>query len=178
MASVGKPNPVGGHVGMRVWLRRILLGLSQEKLGDAISLTFQQVQKYERGANWIGASELLDLSGVLEVLVAYFYDAMGDDIRDQSKDQHQARNREPVPYEADPDPLTLRESIQLIRFITRLPMRPRATACSASPAVWRKTIPARNDIRLSPGSGTPLTCRGLRFPRKRGGMALVQFHLS
>jgi transcriptional regulator with XRE-family HTH domain len=73
----GKPNPVDVHVGARVRLRRTLLGMSQEKLGDAIGLTFQQVQKYERGANRIGASRLYHLSQVLDVPVAFFFDDIG-----------------------------------------------------------------------------------------------------
>ena len=76
----GKPNPVDVHVGGRVRLRRTLLGLSQEKLGEAIGLTFQQVQKYERGANRIGASRLWDLSRVLDVPVSYFFDEMEDGV--------------------------------------------------------------------------------------------------
>src|SRR6266567_5359493 len=71
-----KPNPTDSHVGARVRLRRTLLGMSQEKLGNAIGLTFQQVQKYERGANRIGASRLFDLSRVLDVPVAFFFDDM------------------------------------------------------------------------------------------------------
>ena len=76
----GKPNPVDIHVGARVRLRRTLLGMSQEKLGEAIGLTFQQVQKYERGANRVGASRLYDLSRVLEVPVSFFFDDMPDEI--------------------------------------------------------------------------------------------------
>ena len=72
----GKGNPIDMHVGARVRLRRTLLGMSQEKLGEAIGLTFQQVQKYERGANRIGASRLFDLSRVLDVPVSFFYDDM------------------------------------------------------------------------------------------------------
>jgi transcriptional regulator with XRE-family HTH domain len=72
----GKPSPVDVHVGSRVRLRRTLLGMSQEKLGEAIGLTFQQVQKYERGANRIGASRLFELSQVLDVPVAFFFDDM------------------------------------------------------------------------------------------------------
>src|SRR6266851_4174111 len=68
-----KPNPVDVHVGSRVRLRRTLLGLSQEKLGEAIGLTFQQVQKYERGANRIGASRLHELGTVLDVPVEFFF---------------------------------------------------------------------------------------------------------
>src|ERR1700692_2895352 len=67
-----KPNPIDVHVGARVRLRRTLLGMSQEKLGDAIGLTFQQVQKYERGTNRIGASRLFEWSQVLDVHVGFF----------------------------------------------------------------------------------------------------------
>src|SRR6266480_1858410 len=69
-----KPNPIDVQVGSRVRLRRNMLGLSQEKLGESIGLTFQQVQKYERGANRIGASRLPDLSQVLDVPVSFFFD--------------------------------------------------------------------------------------------------------
>lgn len=69
-----KPNPIDAHVGARVRLRRMLLGMSQEKLGEHLGLTFQQVQKYEKGVNRIGASRLFDLSRVLGVPVQFFYD--------------------------------------------------------------------------------------------------------
>lgn len=72
----GRPNPVDVHVGSRLRLRRTLLGMSQEKLGEALGLTFQQVQKYERGANRIGASRLFELSRVLDVPVSFFFDEM------------------------------------------------------------------------------------------------------
>src|SRR5579863_5515162 len=68
------PHPVDIHVGGRVRQRRTVLGLSQERLGEAIGLTFQQVQKYERGTNRIGASRLYDLSLVLNVPVGFFYE--------------------------------------------------------------------------------------------------------
>src|ERR1700724_1363620 len=71
-----RPNPIDIHVGARVRLRRTLLGMSQEKLGEAIGLTFQQVQKYERGANRVGDSRLYDLSRVLDVPVAFFFEEM------------------------------------------------------------------------------------------------------
>ncbi|MBI1209212.1 MAG: helix-turn-helix domain-containing protein [Azospirillum sp.] len=77
--KTGKPNPIDVHVGTRVRLRRTLLGMSQEKLGEALGLTFQQVQKYERGANRIGASRLFDLGRVLDVPVSFFFDDMPDD---------------------------------------------------------------------------------------------------
>ena len=72
------PHPTDVHVGARVRLRRTLLGMSQEKLGEALGLTFQQVQKYERGANRIGASRLHELSHVLEVPVGFFFEDMPD----------------------------------------------------------------------------------------------------
>ncbi|MBU3732043.1 MAG: helix-turn-helix transcriptional regulator [Beijerinckiaceae bacterium] len=68
------PNPVDVHVGSRVRMRRILIGMSQEKLGDALGLTFQQVQKYEKGTNRIGASRLQHISTILGVPVEYFFD--------------------------------------------------------------------------------------------------------
>lgn len=69
-----KPNPVDIHVGGRVRFRRMLLGMSQERLGERLGLTFQQVQKYEKGINRIGASRLYDLAHVLGVPVQFFYD--------------------------------------------------------------------------------------------------------
>lgn len=70
------PNPVDIHVGGRVRLRRMLVGLSQEKLGDSMGLTFQQIQKYEKGINRIGASRLYKLSQVLDVPVGFFFDGL------------------------------------------------------------------------------------------------------
>jgi len=65
------PNPTDQHVGSRVRMRRMMLAMSQEKLGDALGLTFQQVQKYEKGANRIGASRLQQISHILQVPVAF-----------------------------------------------------------------------------------------------------------
>lgn len=76
----GQPNPIDVYVGARLRLRRSLLGLSQEALGAALGLTFQQVQKYERGANRIGASRLFDLARALGVDVDYFYEDMGEEV--------------------------------------------------------------------------------------------------
>jgi transcriptional regulator with XRE-family HTH domain len=72
------PNPIDRHVGSRVRMRRMMLSMSQEKLGDALSLTFQQVQKYEKGTNRIGASRLQQISNVLQVPVAFFFDGAPD----------------------------------------------------------------------------------------------------
>jgi transcriptional regulator with XRE-family HTH domain len=68
------PNPVDKHVGSRVRMRRMMLTMSQEKLGDALGLTFQQVQKYEKGTNRIGASRLQQISQILQVSVSFFFE--------------------------------------------------------------------------------------------------------
>ncbi|EME71466.1 transcriptional regulator [Paramagnetospirillum caucaseum] len=98
-------------------LRRTLLGMSQEKLGEAIGLTFQQVQKYERGANRIGASRLFDLSRVLDVPVSYFFDDMADQVQAQSPVNiikgSAGLSEEPATFEADP--MTKRETLELVR---------------------------------------------------------------
>jgi transcriptional regulator with XRE-family HTH domain len=106
-----EPNPTDVHVGARVRLRRTLLGMSQEKLGDAIGLTFQQVQKYERGANRVGASRLFDLSRVLDVPVAFFFEdiAPGGDV--MARPGGLAEPGEG--YEADP--MLKRETLELVR---------------------------------------------------------------
>ncbi len=71
-----RANPIDVHVGSRVRLRRMLLGMSQEKLGEHLGLTFQQIQKYEKGINRIGASRLFDLARVLGVPVQFFYEEL------------------------------------------------------------------------------------------------------
>ena len=74
MIAKKAPNPTDKHVGARVRMRRMMLGMSQEKLGDALGLTFQQVQKYEKGANRIGASRLQQISNILQVPVSFFFE--------------------------------------------------------------------------------------------------------
>jgi transcriptional regulator with XRE-family HTH domain len=115
-----KPNPIDIHVGSRVRLRRTLLGMSQEKLGEAIGLTFQQVQKYERGANRIGASRLYDLSRVLDVAVSYFF----DDITPVTASAAEARLggivEEPASPAQEADPMMRRETLELVRAYYRI----------------------------------------------------------
>jgi transcriptional regulator with XRE-family HTH domain len=72
------PNPIDKHVGSRVRMRRMMLSMSQEKLGDALGLTFQQVQKYEKGTNRIGASRLQQIAHILEVPVSFFFEGAPD----------------------------------------------------------------------------------------------------
>ncbi len=75
------PNPIDVHVGSRVRLRRMLVGMSQEKLGEKLGLTFQQIQKYEKGANRIGASRLYQIAQILGVSVQFFFDDMAEDVK-------------------------------------------------------------------------------------------------
>ncbi|MEM1365064.1 MAG: helix-turn-helix transcriptional regulator [Pseudomonadota bacterium] len=74
MSTARTPNPIDAHVGGRVRLRRTMLGLSQEKLGDALGVTFQQVQKYEKGSNRIGASRLQQIAEVLKTPISFFFE--------------------------------------------------------------------------------------------------------
>jgi len=108
----GTPNPVDIHVGSRVRLRRTLLGLSQEKLGAALGLTFQQVQKYERGANRIGASRLFHLSRILDVPVSYFFDEI---VVETSAGKAGGMGMSEEKGEYEPDPLAKRETLELVR---------------------------------------------------------------
>jgi transcriptional regulator with XRE-family HTH domain len=114
----GKPNPVDVHVGARVRLRRTLLGMSQEKLGEAIGLTFQQVQKYERGANRIGSSRLYDLARVLDVPVSFFFEDMPSTVSAKSPARQRGMAEEEPDYE--PDPLAKRETLELVRAYYRI----------------------------------------------------------
>lgn len=70
------PGPIDRHIGGRVRTRRILLGMSQEKLADALGLTFQQIQKYEKGINRIGAGRLLQIAGILDVSIEFFFEGL------------------------------------------------------------------------------------------------------
>ena len=107
------PDPVDTHVGARVRLRRTLLGLSQEKLGTALGLTFQQIQKYERGTNRIGSSRLYQLSRVLDVPVSFFFDDMPSaDARPGFAEGGQAS--------FDQEHLAKRETLELVRAYYRI----------------------------------------------------------
>src|SRR5436189_1899420 len=110
--STKAPNPVDKYVGSRVRMRRIMLGMSQEKLGEALGLTFQQVQKYERGTNRIGASRLFDLSRVLEVPVSFFFEEMSAEVADRSPAQIESGLAEVRPNDFEADPMAKRETLE------------------------------------------------------------------
>lgn len=105
------PNPIDIHVGQRLRLRRTLLGLSQETLGEAVGITFQQLQKYERGANRISASRLFNLSQVLGVPVTFFFEDLpspGAEMGEPSETQE---------FES----MARRETLELVRAYYRIP---------------------------------------------------------
>ena len=118
-ASKGNPNAIDVHVGSRVRMRRTLLGMSQEKLGEALGLTFQQVQKYERGANRISSSRLFDLTHVLDVPVSYFFDEMSAATSARSPGRLRGMaEQKPIAFE--PDPMAKRETLELVRAYYRI----------------------------------------------------------
>ncbi|MFZ8923364.1 MAG: helix-turn-helix domain-containing protein [Candidatus Puniceispirillaceae bacterium] len=109
-------NAIDMHVGKRVRLRRTLLGMSQEQLGAELNITFQQVQKYERGANRISASRLWDISQILDVPISYFFDDMSENTMRSSPrwvsrgDVMDAMTSQPLK-----DPMARRETLELVR---------------------------------------------------------------
>ena len=120
MASKGFPNPIDVHVGGRIRLRRTLLGMSQEKLGEAIGLTFQQVQKYERGANRVGSSRLFDLARVLDVSISYFFEDMPNSVEEKSPSKLMGMSTPPA-MDYEPDPMAKRETLDLVRAYYKIP---------------------------------------------------------
>ena len=123
-----RPSPIDVHVGARIRLRRTLLGMSQERLGEALALTFQQVQKYERGVNRVGASRLYDLSRVLDVPISFFFDDMPEPLTAAFGGQTGAiagrRNyafaEVPEAFAAADDAMNRRETLDLVRAYYRI----------------------------------------------------------
>ena len=111
--GTGIPSPVDVHVGARLRVRRTLMGMSQTALGEAIGLTFQQLQKYEKGTNRISASRLFALSRVLDVPIAYFFDDMSSEVAASSPTLGGGKAKKPPIYELDP--MARRETLQLVR---------------------------------------------------------------
>jgi transcriptional regulator with XRE-family HTH domain len=117
-----RASPIDAHVGARVRLRRTLLGMSQEKLAEALGVTFQQIQKYERGVNRIGASRLFDIARVLDVPISFFFDDMAPELggsatgRARSSVAGFAESQEGF----DDDTLHRRETLELVRAYYRI----------------------------------------------------------
>jgi transcriptional regulator with XRE-family HTH domain len=116
-SDTGRPDPVDAHVGSRVRLRRTLLGMSQEKLGNAVGLTFQQIQKYERGLNRIGSSRLYQFSKVLDVPVSFFFDEMPGNMGSQPSLAGQVESA------AHDENMSRRETLELVRAYYKIDNR-------------------------------------------------------
>ena len=113
------PHPTDVHVGSRVRLRRTMLGMTQEKLGAAINLTFQQVQKNEIGMNRIGSSRLFELSKVLDVPVSFFFDDMPPEVSGEQSNRPTGRPKaQGAVYKADT--LANPETLKLVRAYSRI----------------------------------------------------------
>ncbi len=115
----GAPNPVDIHVGNRIRMRRNILGWSQEKLGDLLGLTFQQIQKYEKGLNRVSASRLWDFSVVMDTPVSFFYDDMDKSVAEQSPRMFSNPEADASLNEDlevfNTDPMLKQETLELVR---------------------------------------------------------------
>jgi transcriptional regulator with XRE-family HTH domain len=109
---VRKPNDVDAHVGSRLRQRRMLLGISQEQLAEMLGLTFQQVQKYERGTNRVSASRLFQLARALDTPITWFFDEMASDRGVEHEKSEQSSE--------DSDPMSRRETLELVRVYSRI----------------------------------------------------------
>lgn len=118
----GNPNPVDKHVGNRMRERRILAGMSQEKIAGYLGITFQQVQKYERGANRIGCSRLWDIACVLKCSPAYFFEGMPASVYGASPRLLSVNDE--VPEVKAVEPLTA-EGLEMIRLMRSDKLSPR-----------------------------------------------------
>lgn len=112
---MGTPHPIDVHVGKRLRLKRTILGMSQEAIGNAIGVTFQQVQKYERGVNRMGASRLYDFSKILGVPVSYFFEEY--ELGGQDYNKGMAENPAPT---FEHEKMTSRETMEMMRAYYRI----------------------------------------------------------
>ncbi len=111
--GTGKPSPIDVHVGIRLRQRRTLLGMTQTDLADALGLTFQQVQKYEKGTNRVSASRLFDLSQVFDLPVEHFFEDMAPEVAAISPAKGRGKAKEAPSL--DPNLMTTRETLELVR---------------------------------------------------------------
>ena len=122
-----EPNPVDVHVGKRIRLRRTILHITQQQMADMLGLTFQQVQKYEKGANRVGASRLWDISKVLKVPMGFFFEDMEDGVASLSPRMLNADPSVMMVSEKgrsfDDDPMKRAETLELVRAYYKIPNR-------------------------------------------------------
>lgn len=124
-----EPNPVDVHVGNRIRLRRTILHITQQQMAEMLGLTFQQIQKYEKGMNRVGASRLWDISRVLEVPMGFFFEDMDENVLKNSPRMLNKNPAEKKHFLAedrrsfDDDPMNREESLKLIRAYYKIPNR-------------------------------------------------------
>jgi transcriptional regulator with XRE-family HTH domain len=116
VANRRKPNPYDVHVGARLRACRTLAGFSQERLGEAVSLSFQQIQKYEKGLNRIGASRLQQFAQILNVPPSYFFDGMPIDGSPQDTGDPLATVAGDIVATSDQSPVSRRQALELVRY--------------------------------------------------------------
>ena len=119
-ASQGRPNLVDMHVGNRIRMRRTILGMSQMALAEALGLSFQQVQKYELGANRVSSSRLFDLTRILQVPIKFFFEEMGSEVEAQSPARLHLQGALPEMIDLPGDPTAKRETLELVRAFRRI----------------------------------------------------------
>ena len=145
------------HVGARVRQRRTLLGMSQTKLAEAVGLTFQQIQKYERGSNRMGSSRLFEFTKVLDVPVSYFFDEMPANAlasRPTSGRGRKGLSENGAPFELEKDPLIKRETLELVRayYKIRVPGVRGGIAKMIKAIAATESTPAPKKKRKAPSS--------------------------
>lgn len=142
---MGTPHPVDVHVGRRLRLKRTILGLSQESIAKQIGITFQQVQKYERGVNRMGASRLYDFGRILNIPIAYFFEGYGDYAAAEAEGYALAEGAAPG---FDHERISNRETLEVMRAYARI----------KSPALRKRVIElikAMAEDPLEPARGRP-----------------------
>ncbi|MBR1398598.1 MAG: helix-turn-helix transcriptional regulator [Alphaproteobacteria bacterium] len=120
-----EPNPVDVHVGNRIRLRRTVLKITQQQLAKMLGLTFQQIQKYEKGMNRVGASRLWDISRVLDVSMDFFFEDMDAQVINNSPRMLNTHVNmvEERSYSFDDDPMSRKETLELVRAYYKIPNR-------------------------------------------------------
>jgi len=124
-----EPNPVDVHVGNRIRLRRTILHITQQQMAEMLGLTFQQIQKYEKGMNRVGASRLWDISRVLEVPMGFFFEDMDEEVLKNSPRMLNKNSSEKNLYleedrrSFDDDPMKRKETLELVRAYYKIPNR-------------------------------------------------------
>jgi transcriptional regulator with XRE-family HTH domain len=149
--GTGVPHPIDVHVGKRVWMRRLFLGMTQQTLANALGLTFQQVQKYEAGANRVSASRLSAMADILGVPIAFFFGDLQFNDTCELPEKRERRERMERPetidlirlYYAIPDQRVQQQFLELVKAVGERKSRPEGPLLPAAPAPSRGRRPRR-----------------------------------